>query len=475
MTKKSNNKLLSIINTFSKVELNRLKKYIKSPYFNKNEDILNLFQQLERIVSSKRDLEFEKEKTWAKIYPSRPYDDARFRKLNSDLLKLVEGFLAQEVYQDNPIHQATYLLEAIAKRKLAKLNNTTLNTAERLSERQVHKPATHYFYQYQIERNKYLLTDFDLKRTDVTNVKDIINNLDYFYLAEKLRYYGETLSRKNIIEHDYELLFIDEIIQHIEKYGYNDIPPVAIYYQMCLAQLHPENEEHFYLLKELLNQYALLFPSKEAEAIYTTAINYCIKKANQGNKKFLIEFLDLNEELLSKGILGEGQLSPWKFKNVVTGALRAGRYDWAEQFIQNYYTKIPESHRDNAFTFNLASLYFYKKEYDKVLEQLRTVENEDFMYSLDSKTYLLLSYYELDEIEPLYFLMDSFRVFLNRQKDLTNDRKKRYLDLIKYIKRLTKIFDKDRKAIDKIKSELSANTAVAGRTWLLEKIAELEK
>ena len=88
---------------------------------------------------------------------------------------------------------------------------------------------------------------------------------------------------------------------------------------------------------------------------------------------------------------------------------------------------------------------------------------------------LITSYYELDEIEALFSLMDSFRVFLNRQKDLTTNRKQRFLNFIKFTRKMANSFQKDKKVIEKLKIEVQNEKEVSGKSWLLEKIAELEK
>lgn len=469
------NKLLSILKEFSKIELNRLRKYLNSPYFNKNKDILALYTYLEKLINTKKTLNLDKEKAWKYIFKTMPYNDGRYRKLNSDLLKQVENFLAQELYNEDNLNKATYLIKAVRKKKLEKLHNTTMNMARRLSERQNYQNATFYFNQYNVERHYYELSESELNRSTVSNVEAIINNLDHFYLAEKLRYYCEALSRKNVISHEYQLLFIDEIIEYLGRNNANLAPPVAVYYQMYLTQAEPENEAHYYKLKGLIDEYILKFPTDEAKSLYTNAINYCIKKINIGNQVFLEEFLNLNEELLKKGILGEGELSPWKFKNIVSAALRLGRYEWTENFINTYCVNIAEAFRENAVTFNLANLYFYQKDYEKTIETLREVEYEDFTYNLNSKTILLASYYEIDEQELLYFLFDSFRVYLNRNKNVTAQRKVLYMNLIKFTKKLTKIMPKDKVAIAKLKEEIDATTTgIASEKWLREKIAELE-
>ena len=131
--------------------------------------------------------------------------------------------------------------------------------------------------------------------------------------------------------------------------------------------------------------------------------------------------------------------------------------------------------RENAVTFNLATLFMYKKQFDKVIETLQFVDYEDFTYNLNSKVMLMSAYYETDEIEPLYSLMDSFRTYLNRHKDLATFKRKPYLNFITYTKRLSKLLSSDRKGLDKIKSDIEAEKGnVSSLSWLKEKIAELE-
>jgi hypothetical protein len=102
----------------------------------------------------------------------------------------------------------------------------------------------------------------------------------------------------------------------------------------------------------------------------------------------------------------------------------------------------------------LGSTIFLPKEFDKVIELLREVEYEDFTYNLNSKVMLLFTYYEMDEIEPLYSLFESFRVYLNRHKAIPEQRKNNYKNLIKYTKKLTKVMPGDKKAIEKLKKEV---------------------
>jgi hypothetical protein len=470
-----NSKVYSILQYFDKYQQNSLRKYIVSPYFNKHEVLIQLFEIFIQHINENSESSLEKEGIWANLIPDMAFDDVRFRKLSSDLLKLVESYLAQQVYEENPLHQATYLIEAVGNYNMEKLYKSSMRTARRLSKQQLFKPANYYFYQYQIERNFYDIQNSELRRESITNYEAIISNLDSFFLAEKLRWYSSMLSRLKVVNYEYNLLFIDEIIDHLKKHNYDEIPAVAIYYQIYLTQNDAENESHYFKLKDLIEKHSLLFPINEANEIYSHAINYCISKINQGRDMFLIEFLEVNEDLLRKNILIDDELSPWKFQNIVVVALRVGKYEWTENFINTYKDKIPEAYRENAVTFNIARLYFFQKKFENVISLLHAVEYEDVSYNLGSKGLLLQAYYEMDEIEPLYSLMDAFRTYLNRHKDIPQKRRKNYFNLISFIKKMSNTIPGDKEAVKKLKTNFEKLDGIAAsKSWVLEKIAELE-
>ena len=207
----NSSKTYTILQSFDKYEINRIRKFLQSPYFNSNQAIIELFEILIKNVLATKEKELIKEKVWNKVYEGKTYDDVRFRKLNSELLKLVEQFLAQQVYEENPIRKAVHLMEAVGNKKLDKLYSSTLRTARRLSDQQEFRPANFYFYQYQIERQYYDLIQLEEKRAMKGNESEIALNLDCFYIAEKLRIYCYVLTRKKYAAHEYlSLIHISE-------------------------------------------------------------------------------------------------------------------------------------------------------------------------------------------------------------------------------------------------------------------------
>ncbi len=469
-------KLYSILRDFSKIEQNRFRKYLQSPYFNRSAIIIELFNIIAADINEEGNIDLKKEVIWENLELNASFDDTRFRKYSSDLLKHLENFLSQQAYEEDSVYQASFLISAIGDRKLEKLYNSSIRSAQRMIHNYPSESSTYYYHKYKIERNYFDLIEFETRRADKSNVGEINTALDIFYISEKLKFYNYILSQKHISPHEYRIQFIEDIIKFLDGHDYLSIPRIALYFQTCLTYLEPENEDHYHKLKNLLNEHATKLPAQEAkDDLYMSAQNYCIRKANQGNQLFLKELFILYQDIVEKGIvIAEGEISPWYYRNIVTTALRLGEYDWIENFIYGFRDKLPESYRENAFTFSLAQSYFYQKKFDKVIELLREIEYEDFTYNLNSKVMLLFTYYEIDEIEPLYSLFESFRVYLNRNKQITDNRKTLYKNLISFTKRLTKIMPGDNKAIEKLKKEVEATSEIANKGWLKQKIDELQ-
>ena len=470
-----NNKLITILRHFRKADFNQFSKYINSPYFNKSQQLIHFFQLIQKGIHSPKQSALEKERIWKKVFPDQKYNDVRFRKLNSDLLKLVEGFLSQQIFDENRLQKAANLIESVGQKGIEKLYSTAIRIAENESEKYPYEDSDFYLKQYQIQKNYYEIIQHEFKHAERQNLEEIDGNLDRFYLGEKLRYFCAALSQRQRGSHEYKLANETEILEIIKDKIDNLTPAEAIYYQIYLTYKEEENEDHYFKLKSLLKEHGLKFSSVEGKTLYDSTLNYCIKKNNQGYTQFLSELFDVYRDYLEKGLIYiDGELDPFHFKNIVTAALRLGKDSWTKDFIYSNEKRLPENSRENAVTFNLARLYYYQKNYEKVIELLQEVEYEDIVYSLSSKSLLIATYYESDEIEPLYSLLDSFRVYLNRRKDIPDRWRKNHQNLVRFTKKLVRIIPGDDKAIEKIKKEIDESDGIADVKWLKEKIAELE-
>ena len=96
-----NSNLLQLVSKLTSSELKEFGDYVRSPFFNKNEGVIKLFDYLKRHHPDFDQMNFEKEFVYKKLFPSVEYDDAFMRKLMFNLAKLVEDFLSYKFYSND--------------------------------------------------------------------------------------------------------------------------------------------------------------------------------------------------------------------------------------------------------------------------------------------------------------------------------------------------------------------------------------
>ena len=465
-----NKKVFLVIQRFTTKERNRCRKFILSPYFNKNEAIIHLFN----FVADKAEKEFsdkiEDESIWLELEPKKPFNAVRLRKYFSDLLKLIERFIAQEEYESKPIQKATLLLQGISGEKFKNLHSSSIKTALKLSSEQKEESIDGYFYNYQIERHISALSqNHDVFRE--LNLGNTSMNLDIFYLIEKLKLYCHLLTVKFSKNTEEDILLIKPIIKHIESHDFTRVPQLNIYHQIFNSIKEKDNTQYYFKLKDLLKEHGGRFNKAEAGDMYNFAINYIVYKINSGHENFLAEYFSLYEDLLNKEIIFENNELPTKhFFNVITIALRLKKFDWVSNFIETYSQYINEKEKENAVTYTLAQLHLYKKDFNKVLELLRFVEYKELSRKLNSKVMLINTYVELKEIEPLYSLLDSFRTFLGRNTQINKEKQTSFLILIKFVRRYISIQSTEIQKFKELKLKIEESESFVNKSWLLEKI-----
>ncbi|MEO6760027.1 MAG: hypothetical protein ABIO24_11285, partial [Saprospiraceae bacterium] len=467
------NKVFQVLQYLDASECKRLLRYVHSPYFNQSKPLQQLCELLLRQIDLGR-ATFSRTALWQKLFRDQPYDDLNFRKYCSDLLGLVEGFLAQEMFQQQPERAALATYAFVVERKVVPLYNSALRDA-RLRIGQPHPSPETYYQRYELERYYYAMMEYAVKWNLRANLEAISQQLDVFYWIQKLKLFGAAIGQRKTNNQDYQLAFLDEILAYLHQHPPDDAPQLRIYYYAFLTIYEEDQESHYFQLRAALEEYGDSMSKPEAIELYDSALHYCTGKVNQGKRNFLQEYFDLFESALERGIfIVKGELTAWRFNNMVAAALGLGKLDWAESFIQRYKKYLPADTRENTFTFNLARVYRFQGKYEQVLELLKTVDYEDIGYNLISKMMLLITYYELDRMEELDTFTESFRVFLNRNKQLPQPRRASYLNLIKYVRRLMRLTPGDKTAIERLREEIHREkAATVNHEWLLEKLEEL--
>lgn len=470
------NKLTSLLDSLDVYEINHCRKFLLSPFFNEDERMVVLFDVLTDAQRQVNHIPYTKEEVWKKLKEKTPYKDSKFRRWCSDLTRLVLQFLAQKTYQNTAINEQQFIIEVVQSRELEKFYYSSFRNAENTLKKQRERNSLFYYHQFKLNEAQQKQEFVTEGHSEQASFDVLMKHLDAFYLSQKLRYCCHWLNYRKVLrlEGEMKVPLMEELLQYIEVNKGEQVPVVAIYHQIALTLLEDAEEAHYQSLKSLLEKYSHLFSAQEAWEMYGYALNYCIRKINSG-AEYLAELFGLYRVTLEKAvILNDGELNHQHFKNIIAIALRLKQFDWVMNFIEEYQNKLPEKVRENAYTYNMARVYFSKKEWDKVIELLQQVEYDEVFYKLDSKALLLKTYYESGEWLVLESLIDSFQILLRRNKEVSKQHRSNYLNLVKFVKKISRLMPDDEEKIKALKEKIEATSQVADRGWLLEKLAEMD-
>ncbi len=470
-------KLIEILKTFDKKELKCLDEMVHSPYFNKHDKVIQLWEFVKkhypRFVKSKINKEF----AYQHVFGKEKYQDQKFRNLMTELSKILEKYFIQETLNANLPAQERYLIEGLRNKNIEKYTLAQLGKTQRAQLKRKHKDVSYYYHQYKLEElhREYMISSYGRARED--NLNKVVNNLDNYYLANKLRYCCVILNRQSLSEEKLDVHLLSEILDYVEQTDFEAVPAITIYHRMFLMLQNQADEVHYPKLKTLLTKHNNVFPRDELRQIYTAMYNHCNRQLKNGSASFLREIFELYKEMLqSKVLIYNGMIAPYiHFRNIVRAAVRLGELDWADNFIVSYQNKIPKEHQESMVGYCLATLNFYRKEYQQTLDHLLAFELQDFYNYIEHKILLIQTYYELQEYEALLAMIHAFRVYLRRKDVLPAHHQTTYSNFIKFVEKTYRAKLSYETDVNKLKEEINNTSPMNDKEWLLEKVTEIKR
>ncbi len=466
-------KLLILLRSFDSNLLVRFRKFLHSPLYNEQPALVVLFDFCREHLAEA----WDKQAAWRALHGAqRPFDDLALRRMMSKLCKLGEDFLALEFFRASPAAFVYWKLEGLNRVSLHKHFTAILRESRALDERpKIRQPLFHFYKQrraLQEYRHSELMNP---RKPLVKALEDADYALDCYYFSQKLKNYCEMLGYAQMQALKPEIHLPREMLSYLEGSPFLEDTLVRAYYLAARMLEGPEGEPFFVALRQMLDEVYKDFAIQELETLFIHLMNYCIyAQINKGQMQYFSELLKLYRSALTYGILEkDGVFDPFHYKNIITVGLHVGEADWVEDFIKTYTERLPESERENALTYNLAKVYFYRKEYDKVIRQLRSVEYSDLFYALGNRLMLLKTYYELGEDMALDSLIDSFGIYLRRNKQISSDVRRQYQKVLRFVRKMFYLPPGDKAGARKLKEELLAAQNLADKKWMLEKVEEL--
>ena len=469
-----NSRLVTLLQTLSKKEWRELDRFVRSPYFNRDDGVARLFGLLREQVQE-LNVPPHKELIFKKLYPdTSTYDDQQMRLLMSYLLKLTEAFLVQQEQALDTMRLKTLLTAQYRKRRLPRHFANAWKEAQKSRELHPYRNADFFQDAFRLEMENYRF-QASSKRIREFNLQEVADSLDIVFISQKLRQACSMLSHQAVYKAEYDFGLLEPALQYIEDHKLLHLPAISVYYYCFRALTRPEDDHFFHEFKKQILIWTDLFPPDEMRDLFILGINYCIKRYNEGAGAYLKDEFELYREGLDRGILlSEGQLSRFTYRNAVALGLVLKEYSWVEQFLHQYRDHLPPSHRESMFSFCLALLQYSRQHYKEALDLLQKSEYEDLLLNLAAKTVQLKIFYEWGETDLLSAHLQAMRAFIRRKK-IIGYHQENYLNTIQLTRRLVEVNPFDKKAVEDLKAEIGQTRNLAEKAWLLTQVSLLGK
>ena len=458
-----NTKLVQLFQTLSKVEQNRLERFIDSPYHNRHSDVKALLDYL--LAVSPPTLEG----AHAAVFPNQPYNSTKLRNTQSYLLKLVEKFLVYEHLEQDEAAYCQLLLPLYRQRGLHKGFQSTVRNNARYLSKQPHRSVQYHYGEFCLQQEQFLHAQ-ERNRLEDKNIQAVLDSFDIYYSTNKLRYAITALSHQNIFNVQYDLGSMETLLQRVEARNWLEIPSVAAYYHSYKMLTTPQTAEYAQLKQLIVEQWELFEPS-ELRDLYLTAINAFIRQLNRGEAGVLEELFLLYQSGLERGVfMVDGELSRFTYKNITSVAIRCAAYEWGANFVEEYAPHLPAEHRQNYRRYCQARLSYATEAYQEAMHCLQTLGSTDREVIMDGKGMLIKIYYMLGEYDALESLLSSFKTYLKRDQYISADLKAVYLNFVHYVQRLQQHNPYDPEARAQLSQDVLNERQLPERQWLLRQL-----
>ncbi len=476
----NNSTLIQLFKSLDKADRRQLRKVVVSPYFNQREDVTALFEYIDKNIEAGAP-KLMKEKAFATVYSKQKFDIDRFYYPMSALTQIILKYLTMNELEQQTPQYHRLLNQSLRKRGAEKIYEKTIAEAKTHLEQQPLRNA-HYHHDNFLLRYEQFDAQQQLHRDANFELQEMTNDFHFYCIAEILRIAIALLSHQAISKKEYKQPLLESVLIAAEQYL--DVPAIATQYyalqtlsgsskiiirstENAIENAADTEGVFFQRLKGEITNNQSLFPEAELRDLLLVAINYCIRRQNQGELSYIREALDLYRiGLESRVLMDNDVISAYNYKNIQMLALKINDYEWAEQFLNSYKKFLPEKERENLYKYNYAIYCFRKQDYTKAIQLLQEVNLKEVLFNLDARRMLARIYYDLKEFNALDSYIESSKIYLHRQNDI-GYHKEAYTNFFRVVERFLKSDLRSTSVKDKLRQEVTETQMIVERDWLL--------
>lgn len=482
-------RLIEILSRFSKEEISEFEGFLKSPFVKTRRNVTPLLAFLKSEHPGFNKENVTKQIAFKSMFPGEEFNEKKLSNMMSDLTGEAENYLRHIELDRSETDSMLFLSKGYYEKKLLNHSMRVLNSFEKKLQPGF-SPGKDYYAKlrqsqflkgaYFSEKNDFEgLIETKKKYFEASAVQFIFDYIQLLSSVEPiLTTYGRSIDNK-FIESVLRLVDIDKLFSEIDKSNISHKYLIALHYYYLKTITEPGDKKYYYLLRNEFYSNIDKLDREERYILFNQLANYCTEEVSRKNEDFYTEALDVYKNMLahdSYSFSEKEYMQVIAYRNIIFFCNTSKDDEWFEFFIENYGDVLSPDMRDDMKHFAYANLWFLRSEFEKSLVSLSKIENEFFLFKSDVKNLLLKIYYELEYYEQAYSMIDTYKHFLANTGEITKEYKEFYNRFVKrYIQLLRLKEGRSRELPGILRIEISRETKIVNKSWLIEKADELAK
>jgi|GEM_PF-2143776 len=476
-------KIILLLKSIHKSEIRQLKTFFRTPYFNSNPTITELFDYLIKFHPDYPESKIDNQIIHQRFFKKETYKARKINDLLSDIGLLVEEFMRLQLIKQNEQLKSQVQRAMLKQRQLNELYTKHLRKNAALVQSKAAK--NEYDYESLIDLKRALIETPKFNYLS-SEYADILNSttteLDEYFILTNLK---NQIAQKALLEvsktdvvFDKSFISNDDIANSI----YSNNPLIDLYRLMLQTYEQVNSVAAFQQLKEAFYKYLDIIDAPNSKLVYAVLQNIA-NNPKASTAKLEIDAVELYKVADQKDWLAiNGTISPTRYINICITAYKVKAYEWADFFVAKYKPLLPQQDMDD--TILLGELYKLEsqREWLAVIDllvgkRMRLLEN-----NLRSRTILIRSYYsyavdfDSDFLEKTVLACEAFERFIKRKEILSQNKVDSYLNFTSIIKKMVRLQEAisiNNQDITELKKAISTYKEIVALSWIVEKTNEL--
>ncbi len=473
-----NTKLIKLLKTLTDSEVKKFRDFVKSPYHNKNKNVIKLYEALIKFYPSYESELLTEQYIYSKVFGSEQFDYFRIKNLISDLYNVGLEFLKLQSNVTTGFYKNYNLLVELRQRKLWVYHKKLINALEKEFSCITVKDDKFLFNNYLLTLESHLSNVLE-KPNSIERIQDEYESFFEYSVLSLLKFYSLMMHIGKENKARIDMKMFDEVISYIEKNPVSSNPTIVAYKYIVLLSSSRKEEYYFLLKKHYFDNFEKM---SYEDAYYANMyiVGYATDMYNiNADPRFIQECYDLLKHSYLNKRVTLGELLYPNFINYVKVFVRAGDTSLARNFISGLEGKLPLDQLENCLNFSYAFISHKERRYEEALMFTEKVKFPWFIMKIQTKIMQVQLNYELGNYEKSRELIESFKKTLMKESGISEDYKSSLSGFLRLSIALINITQETRK--EKKEFEAARLVEAAGsqpnhfgiKFWLMEQVNKI--